>query len=146
MTKIVPDAPSASDGSLWSDPSVEILNSFPANRPSGLITRPYLMPPPSRLHIQPAAMADEVYRLQLRQLAAGEAAGYEPLQLYAQAVQARNALALARANYHANWRQLAAALGRPDLPPTPLAGPSAPPSPATCGSPASASSPRCATA
>jgi cobalt-zinc-cadmium efflux system outer membrane protein len=69
-----------------------------------------------------AALADEVYRLQLRQLAAGEAAGYEPLQLYAQAVQARNALALARANYHANWRQLAAAVGRPDLPAAPLAG------------------------
>jgi cobalt-zinc-cadmium efflux system outer membrane protein len=69
-----------------------------------------------------AAMADEVYRLQLRQVAAGEAAGYEPLQLYAQAVQARNALAQAQANYRANWRQLAAALGRPDLPPAPLAG------------------------
>jgi cobalt-zinc-cadmium efflux system outer membrane protein len=69
-----------------------------------------------------AAMADEVYRLQLRQVAAGEAAGYEPLQLYAQAVQARNALTQAQANYRANWRQLAAALGRPDLPPAPLAG------------------------
>jgi cobalt-zinc-cadmium efflux system outer membrane protein len=69
-----------------------------------------------------ATMADEVYRLQLRQLAAGEAAGYEPLQLYAQAVQARNVLAQARANYQANWRQLAAALGRPDLPLAPLVG------------------------
>jgi cobalt-zinc-cadmium efflux system outer membrane protein len=68
------------------------------------------------------AIADEVYQLQLRQVAAGEAAGYEPLQLYAQAVQARNALALAQANYRANWRQLAAAIGRPDLPPSPLSG------------------------
>ncbi|MBP3956518.1 TolC family protein [Gemmata sp. G18] len=68
------------------------------------------------------AMADEVYQLQLRQVAAGEAAGYEPLQLYAQAVQARNALALAKANYRANWRQLAAALGQPDLAPAALTG------------------------
>jgi cobalt-zinc-cadmium efflux system outer membrane protein len=69
-----------------------------------------------------AALADEVYQIQLKQVAAGEAAGYEPLQLYAQAVQARNALAQAEASYRANWRQLAAALGRPDLPPAPLAG------------------------
>ena len=69
-----------------------------------------------------ASMADDVYRFQLRQLAAGEATGYEPRPLYTQAVQARNALALARESYKANWRQLAAAMGRPDLPPAPLAG------------------------
>ncbi|MBY0459833.1 MAG: TolC family protein, partial [Gemmataceae bacterium] len=74
------------------------------------------------VNTQLVALADEVYQLQLRQVAAGEAAGYEPLQLYAQAVQARNALALARANETANWRQLAAALGRPDLPTGPLLG------------------------
>jgi cobalt-zinc-cadmium efflux system outer membrane protein len=68
------------------------------------------------------ALADEVYQLQLRQLAAGEAAGYEPLQLYAQAVQARNALAQSDASYRANWRQLASAVGQPDLAPAPLAG------------------------
>src|SRR5262249_8023488 len=38
------------------------------------------------------ARADEVYRLQLKLLVAGEAAGYEPLQLYTQALQARNSL------------------------------------------------------
>jgi cobalt-zinc-cadmium efflux system outer membrane protein len=69
-----------------------------------------------------ADMADEVYRLQLKQIAAGEAAGYEPLQLYAQAVQARNAVIQAAAAYRAAWKQLIAAVGRPDLPPTPLAG------------------------
>ena len=69
-----------------------------------------------------SALADEVYLIQLKQVAAGEAAGYEPLQLYAQAIQARNALALAQANYRANWRQLAAALGRPNLPQVPLVG------------------------
>ena len=67
-------------------------------------------------------LADEVYQLQLKQLAAGEAAGYEPLQLYAQAVQARNALAQFEAAYRSNWRQLAAALGEPNLPATPIAG------------------------
>ena len=69
-----------------------------------------------------SGLADEVYLIQLKQVAAGEAAGYEPLQLYAQAIQARNALALAQANYRANWRQLAAALGRPNLPQVPLVG------------------------
>lgn len=67
-------------------------------------------------------MADEAYQLQLRETAAGEKAGYEPLQLYAQAEQARNALVLAEANYRAAWRQLAAAVGRPDLSPRPIAG------------------------
>ncbi len=69
-----------------------------------------------------AGMADEVYRLQLGQVAAGLAAGYEPLQLYAQAEQARNAVIQSEAAYRAAWRQLAAAVGRPDLPPAPLEG------------------------
>lgn len=69
-----------------------------------------------------AELTDEVYRLQLRQVVAGEAAGYEPLLLYAQAEQARNALAQAEATDRAAWRQLAAAVGRPDLPPAPLTG------------------------
>jgi cobalt-zinc-cadmium efflux system outer membrane protein len=69
-----------------------------------------------------ATLADEVYRLQLRQVAVGEAAGYEPLLLYSQAEQARNALAQSEATARAAWRQLAAAVGRPDLPPAPLAG------------------------
>jgi cobalt-zinc-cadmium efflux system outer membrane protein len=61
-------------------------------------------------------MADEVYRLQLRQLAAGESAPYEPLQIYAQALEARNAARRAEASYRAAWRQLAAAVGNPNLP------------------------------
>jgi cobalt-zinc-cadmium efflux system outer membrane protein len=69
-----------------------------------------------------AELTDEVYRLQLRQVVAGEAAGYEPLLLYAQAEQARNNLAQSEATARAAWRQLAAAVGRPDLPPAPLAG------------------------
>jgi outer membrane protein, heavy metal efflux system len=69
-----------------------------------------------------AELADEVYRLQLRQVGGGEAAGYEPLQLYAQAVQARNTLLQAQTRYRAAWRQLAASLATPELPPQLLAG------------------------
>ena len=76
-----------------------------------------------------ADMADEVYRLLLKRVAAGEAAGYEPLQLYAQAVQARNAVTQADATYKAAWWQLAAAVGQPDLPPAPLAGKADTPAP-----------------
>jgi cobalt-zinc-cadmium efflux system outer membrane protein len=42
--------------------------------------------------------------------------------LYAQAEQARVVLAQSEASYRAAWRQLAAAVGRPDLPQSPLAG------------------------
>lgn len=69
-----------------------------------------------------AELADEVYAIELRQVAAGEAAPYEPLQVYAQAEQARNAVTLAEQNYRAAWKQLAAAVGRPDLPISPLIG------------------------
>ena len=68
-----------------------------------------------------ADLADEVYRLQLKQAAVGEAS-YEPLQLFAQAEQARVVLAQSDASYRAAWRQLAAAVGQPKLPPSPLAG------------------------
>jgi len=76
-----------------------------------------------------AELADEVYKLQLRQVAGGEAAGYEPLQLYAQAVQARNASTQAEASYKAAWRQLAAAVAQPDLPLGALAGRAETPAP-----------------
>ena len=69
-----------------------------------------------------ADLADEVYKIQLKQVAAGEAAGYEPLQLYAQAVQARTTVAQAESSYKAAWRQLASAVGQPDLPIAPLSG------------------------
>jgi outer membrane protein, heavy metal efflux system len=76
-----------------------------------------------------AELADEVYRLQLKQVAAGEAAGYEPLQLYAQAEQARNALTQSENAYQAAWKQLVAAVGRPNLPLTPIAGKADAPAP-----------------
>ncbi|HMO35027.1 MAG TPA: TolC family protein [Gemmatales bacterium] len=67
-------------------------------------------------------LADEVYQLQKKQVRAGEAAAYEPQPLFAQAVQARNALKLAEANLQANWRQLASAMGTPEMSWRPLAG------------------------
>jgi cobalt-zinc-cadmium efflux system outer membrane protein len=69
-----------------------------------------------------ADMIDEVYGLQLKRVAAGVDAGYEPLQIYAQAVQVRNAFAQAEATYRASWKQIAAAVGQPDLPQAPLSG------------------------
>ena len=68
------------------------------------------------------ALADEVYRRQLAQAAAGQAPVYEPLQAHAEAEQARIALTQAEAAHRAAWRQLAAAVGRPDLPPAALVG------------------------
>jgi outer membrane protein, heavy metal efflux system len=67
-------------------------------------------------------MADEVYTLQMKQLAGGEAAGYEPLQLYAQAVQARNSLIQSEITYRAKWKQLTTLIGNSDLPPSALSG------------------------
>ena len=69
-----------------------------------------------------ADMIDEVYGLQLKRVAAGVDAGYEPLQSYALAVQARNSYAQAEATYRAAWKQIAAAVGQPDLPQAPLSG------------------------
>jgi cobalt-zinc-cadmium efflux system outer membrane protein len=69
-----------------------------------------------------ADMSDEVYQLQLKLLAAGQAAEYEPLQLHAQSVLARNAVVQAKATWKAEWRKLAAAVGQPDLPPARLSG------------------------
>ena len=52
----------------------------------------------------------------------GFAAPYEPMQLRVLAWQARAALVQARNHYTSAWKQLAAALGLPAMPPTELAG------------------------
>lgn len=69
-----------------------------------------------------AATLDGLYRQQTKQVTAGVAAEYEPLQLYAQLAQVRTAVATAEATAAAAWKQLGAAVGRPDLPPAPLVG------------------------
>jgi cobalt-zinc-cadmium efflux system outer membrane protein len=74
------------------------------------------------IHRSLITLADEVYDLQRKQVKAGEAAAYEPLQLFAQAAQARNNLAQAEQSAQAAWRQLAASLGQPALKRQPLTG------------------------
>jgi cobalt-zinc-cadmium efflux system outer membrane protein len=69
-----------------------------------------------------ARFNEEVYRIQVGQLRGGEVAAYEPLQFRALAVQARATLAQARHRHVSAWKQLAAAMGVPGLPPAPLAG------------------------
>ncbi len=69
-----------------------------------------------------AELADEVFRIQVAQVKGGQAAAYEPLQLYVFAVQARNNLIQARNRYVFAWKQLAATLGMPGMPLTALAG------------------------
>ena len=69
-----------------------------------------------------AEFTDEIYRIQVTLLEKGFAAAYEPMQLHPIVLQARFNLLQARNQYEASWRQLAAALGKPGLPPTELAG------------------------
>jgi cobalt-zinc-cadmium efflux system outer membrane protein len=67
-------------------------------------------------------LSDEVFRVQVDLLRGGQGAAYEPLQLRVLALQARGTLVQARNAYTAAWKQLAATLGLPALPPTELAG------------------------
>jgi cobalt-zinc-cadmium efflux system outer membrane protein len=69
-----------------------------------------------------ARVTDEAYHIHLLLFSKGVAAYYEPTQLRVYAFQARGALVQARNTYLAAWKQLAAALGLPGLPPTELAG------------------------
>jgi outer membrane protein, heavy metal efflux system len=69
-----------------------------------------------------ARLFDELYAVQVDQLRAGQAAHYEPLQLRVLALQNRGSLVQARNRYTAAWKQLAASLGLPAMPPAPLAG------------------------
>lgn len=69
-----------------------------------------------------ARLFDELYSVQVDQLRSGQAAHYEPLQLRVLVLQNRGALVQARNRYTAAWKQLAATLGLPAMPPAPLAG------------------------
>ncbi|HZU36617.1 MAG TPA: TolC family protein, partial [Gemmataceae bacterium] len=66
--------------------------------------------------------SDTAFRIQVGQLKAGIAAVYEPMQLRVLSFQGRAALLTSRNAYTAAWKTLATTLGRPDLPPTELAG------------------------
>ncbi|HZZ80135.1 MAG TPA: TolC family protein [Gemmataceae bacterium] len=67
-------------------------------------------------------LTDEVYRVMVDQLRVGEVSPYEPNQLAVFAEQARLALVQSRNTRHLAWRQLAAAMGVPHMPPVALAG------------------------
>ncbi|MFV0444295.1 MAG: TolC family protein, partial [Planctomycetaceae bacterium] len=69
-----------------------------------------------------AHLSEEVYQSQIDLVAAGEAAGYEPLQLRVLAVQARNEIVRAENELTAAWRGLAATLGVPTMAYHPLVG------------------------
>ena len=64
----------------------------------------------------------EVYHIQVDAVGGGFAAAYEPMYLRALAIQARAALVQARNRHTAAWKQLAAVMGVPGMPPTQLAG------------------------
>jgi cobalt-zinc-cadmium efflux system outer membrane protein len=65
---------------------------------------------------------EEVYLIQVDQVKGEQAAPYEPFQLRVLAFQARGALVAASNRYTAAWKQLAAAMGLPGMPPTELEG------------------------
>jgi outer membrane protein, heavy metal efflux system len=66
---------------------------------------------------------DQVYRRQVNTMfLGGLAASYEPMQLRPLVLQARLAILQARNSEQAAWKQLAAAVGVPHLPPTELQG------------------------
>lgn len=64
---------------------------------------------------------NDIFRMQV-DLVGDRAAAYEALQLRALALQARFNLVQAQNQYRASWKQLAAALGLREMPPTELAG------------------------
>jgi cobalt-zinc-cadmium efflux system outer membrane protein len=64
----------------------------------------------------------DVYRIQVEQVRGAQAAAYEPLQLRVLAMQARGNWVQAHNRAVSAWKQLAASLGLPALPPTQLEG------------------------
>jgi cobalt-zinc-cadmium efflux system outer membrane protein len=68
-------------------------------------------------------LTDEVYHVLVANVrGGGDVAFYEPMQLGALAAQARAGLLTARNSYQLAWRQLAAAMGWPEMPLTELEG------------------------
>jgi cobalt-zinc-cadmium efflux system outer membrane protein len=69
-----------------------------------------------------AEFTDAVYRVQIDRVKAGESAPYEPMQVRVLAFQAHAAVVQSTDAYLSAWRQLAATLCAPDMPPTLLIG------------------------
>jgi outer membrane protein, heavy metal efflux system len=69
-----------------------------------------------------ARFSEEVYRIDVEQVSGLLAAAYEPLPLRVLAMQARATVVQAANREAAAWRQLTAAAGAPELPPSELSG------------------------
>jgi cobalt-zinc-cadmium efflux system outer membrane protein len=69
-----------------------------------------------------AGLTDEVYRRQVALVRGGQAAPYEAAALLSLVGQAETTLAASRNRYVSAWKQLAAAVNAPAMPPAPLAG------------------------
>ena len=68
------------------------------------------------------AFTDDAYRRQVTMVKGGTAVAFEASALLALTGQAELGLAQARNRHAASWKQLAASINSPDLPPVPLAG------------------------
>jgi len=75
-----------------------------------------------RLYESIQMISDEVYQAQRTLVAGGESAVYEPLQLRVLSALASNNVLTAKNSLTAYWRQIAAAVGTPDLPPATVDG------------------------
>ena len=69
-----------------------------------------------------AELTDRLYHVLYLQLTVGEVAAYEPMQIRVLALQARGQLVQAHNRYVAAWKQLAAAMGVPQMPLSALEG------------------------
>ncbi len=69
-----------------------------------------------------AQLTDQVYKVLVLQLQAGEVAAYEPMQVRVLALQARGQVIQAHNRFLSAWKQLAANLGLPGMPLTDVAG------------------------
>ena len=69
-----------------------------------------------------ARFTNEVFRVHVDQLKGGQPAAYEPMQLRTLSIAARSAFQQARNRYISAWKQLAATVGTPEMPPTELEG------------------------
>ncbi len=65
---------------------------------------------------------EQAYRREVAMVRGGQAAAFEAMALRAIVTQQRTTLVVARNRYVSAWKQLAATLNAPHLPPTPLAG------------------------
>jgi outer membrane protein, heavy metal efflux system len=75
-----------------------------------------------KVSVAMSKFTDAIYRAQITLYKAGIGAPYEPMQLRPLVIQARLNLIQGINQYHAAWKQLAAAVGKPDLHPIELSG------------------------